>query len=248
MQNARSSVASRWVSSALAILMAGGCSGRAMRVPRMPPAPHADGSTTLFSEAFDLLDPAQWREVVVKGQTHYSIDARNAGTFLKAHATGGASILLHPVSFDPNEQPWLSWRWQVERFVDGENLYRKEGSDASARVYVYFETRGLPWQKRNIDYVWSRALPVGTILNSAFSKASKIVVVDSGTESPGAWRSVSRNIKEDYQRCFGKAASPRIIAIGLMADADNTRSEALAYFDDVAISRSPPAQTRAETP
>ena len=137
--------------------------------------------------------------------------------------------------------PWISWRWRVDQFVEGENLRRKNGSDASARVYVYFETSGLPWQKRNIDYVWSRTLPTDTILTSAFSPTSKIVVVESGTEHQGTWRSARRNLEEDYRRCFNTADLPAVTAIGLMTDADNTHAEALAYFDDIAISRTPPA-------
>ncbi|MDP3703841.1 MAG: DUF3047 domain-containing protein, partial [Candidatus Omnitrophota bacterium] len=126
---------------------------------------------------------------------------------------------------------------RVDQLPTGEALERKDGSDAAARVYVYFETTGLPWQKRNIDYVWSATLPVGTILDSAFSSASKIIVVESGTGSVGQWRRVQRNLRADYARCFGEDP-PDVVAIGVMTDADNTRGEALAYYDDLRISKS----------
>jgi hypothetical protein len=118
-------------------------------------------------------------------------------------------------------------------------LGRKDGSDASARVYVYFETPGLPWQKRSLDYVWSTALPAGTILESAYSKTSKIIVVDTGTDSRGQWRGAVRNIEDDYRRCFGENP-PAVVSIGVMVDTDNTRSDALAYFDDIRVSREHP--------
>ena len=235
--------------AALAMLASlAGCGGKSLTVQIIPPlvrpshvspaAPPA--AAILFHETFDRLDPSQWREVEVNGKTHFAIHTLERGKVLKAHSRPGASILLHSFRFDPDTFEWLSWAWRVDRFVEKEDLRRKDGSDAPARVYVYFKTAGLPWQKRNIDYVWSRTLPVGTILDSAYSGASKIVVVDSGVEHQGEWRAVSRNIEDDYRMCFGDADPPDVLAIGLMADADNTRSEALAYFDDVAVSREPP--------
>ncbi len=193
----------------------------------------------LFMEPFDQLDTRRWREVEVRGRTHYAIDELNGFRVLKAASHAGASILLCPFRFNPDTYEWLSWRWRVDRLIEREDLTRKEGSDAAARVYVYFETPGLPWQKRNLDYVWSAHLPVGTIINSAFSSQSKIIVVDSGPERLGTWQTVHRNIEEDYKRCFGQDP-PDVVAIGLMTDADNTHSEAVAYFDDLMITRKMP--------
>ena len=233
---------------ALAVMLAvGGCAEHSMRVQLIPPLlspaqpaqTHTPQTDTLLREPFDRLDLSQWREVEVRGRTQYSLETSEAGGILTAHSVGGASILLRAVRFRQDAYPWISWRWRVDRFVDGENLRRKEGSDAAARVYVYFDTPGLAWQKRNIDYVWSQTLPVGTVLKSAFSGASRILVVDSGTERPGEWRTVSRNIKDDYRRCFGGSSAPAVAVIGLMTDADNTHSEALASFDDLTISRTP---------
>jgi hypothetical protein len=205
----------------------------------------ADARQVLFHEPFQQIDPVRWREIALKGRTIYSIDTVDGSASLKAQSQAGASILVHPVEFDIREYPWLSWRWRVERLVDGENLRRKRGSDASARVYVYFNTKGFPWQKRNLDYVWSRTLPVGTELSSAYTNQSKIIVVESGSERAGQWLSVSRNLLDDYRRLFGEEP-PRAAAIGLMVDTDNTRSEALARFDDVLISRQPPATASSE--
>lgn len=224
-----------WV---ICCVLASGCARQAVTLPLVsqllaPPKP-----LTLFAEPFHQLDPAHWREVEVKGQTHYTIEELGGSRSLKAHSRAGASILLKPFRFDPDTYEWLSWRWRVDRLVEGEDLTRKDGSDCAARVYVYFDTEGLPWQKRSLDYVWSASLPVETILSSAFSKHSKIIVVESGPEHLGQWRQASRNIEEDYERCFGDDP-PEVVAIGLMTDTDNTRSEAVAYFDDVTVSRKP---------
>ncbi|MBI3324941.1 MAG: DUF3047 domain-containing protein [Candidatus Omnitrophica bacterium] len=196
------------------------------------------GVDVLFQEPFQRLDPGQWREVEVRGRTRYSVEESEGS--LKADSRAAASVLLHAVEFDVHDYPWLSWRWRVDQLVEKEDLRRKRGSDASARVYVYFNnTGGLPWQKRSLDYVWSGSLPVGTQLRSAYTNQSKIVVMDSGTEHLGQWRRVSRNLLEDYRRLFGEEP-PKAAAVGLMVDTDNTRSQASARFDDVMISRQRP--------
>ena len=170
------------------------------------------------------------------GHTSYQTATVEDRRCLKAESHAGASMLLHPLRFDPGTYEWLSWHWRVEHPVTREALERKEGSDAAARVYVYFETKGLPWEKRNIDYVWSVSLPVGTILSSAFSPSSKIIVVESGSASLGQWRMVERNLAADYKRCFGDDP-PDVIAIGVMTDTDNTAGEALAYYDDLRVTK-----------
>ncbi len=196
-------------------------------------------SSSLFVEPFDQLDPQVWRQVEVKGETLYTIVDIDGQHSLKADSRDQASIMLRPTKFDPKIYPILSWRWRVDKLVDKEDLRTKDGSDAAARVYVYFDTGSLPWKKRSIDYVWSKSLPVGTVLSSAFSKFSKIIVVESGAEHLGQWRTESRNIVEDYRRCYDQKV-PRVVAIGLMTDADNTHSEAVAYYDDVTVSRDKP--------
>ncbi|MBI4354046.1 MAG: DUF3047 domain-containing protein, partial [Candidatus Omnitrophica bacterium] len=40
---------------------------------------------------------------------------------------------------------------------------------------------------------------------------------------------------------------PMIVAIGLMTDTDSTQTEALAYYDDLAITHDVPASQLAET-
>ena len=201
-------------------------------------SPREPEPATVFQEPFDRLDPARWREVAIKGATRYQIEPLDGAGSLQASSQSGASILITSLRVDPRTHPWLTWRWRVERFVEGEDLRRKEGSDASARVYAYFDTPGLPWQKRNIDYVWSATLPVGTILQSPYSKHSKILVVESGRDHPGTWRTVERNLLEDYRHCFG-ADPPMMVALGVMTDTDSTRTDALAYYDDLALAREP---------
>ena len=219
--------------------LACGCSAGRVAVPLVSPRLASRPAPIFWSEPFDTLDSSWWREIDVRRRrTHYRITEVNGRRCLHARSHQGASILISGVRFNPGTYAWLSWDWRVDRLVEGEALDRKEGSDAAARVYVYFDTHGMPWQKRSLDYVWSASRPVGTILSSAFSPESKIIVAASGRTFLGRWRHVSRNLKDDYASGFG-GPMPPVIAIGLMTDTDNTGGEAEAYFDDLAVSRDP---------
>lgn len=195
-------------------------------------------TAVLWSEDFDTLDVKRWREVELRRQTRYEIVEHDGQRCLRAQSRDGASILLAAVKFNPERYPWISWRWRIEQPVAQEALDRKDGSDTAARVYVYFDSRGLPWQKRNIDYVWSVRQPVDTILTSAFASTSKIVVADSGMATVGKWRVIERNLSDDYRRIFGEPA-PRVVAIGLMTDTDTMGGEAMAYYDALRIGHEP---------
>ena len=192
----------------------------------------------MWAEPFHELNRRRWREVELRHRTRYDVVTLDGRRCLRAQSHASASILLSAVHVNPETSPWLSWEWRVDRLVEGEALERKDRSDAAARVYVYFETKGLPWQKRSVDYVWSASLPIGTILNSPYTSTSKMLVVESGSAALGQWRGIQRHLKEDYERCFG-APSPPVVAIGLMSDTDNTAGEALAYFRELRISRAP---------
>ena len=211
----------------------------------MPPLLPQARPAVFWAEPFDSINPERWREVEVKRHARYEEAVLDGRACLRATSQNSASILLSSIRFNPEVYKWFSWEWRVDQLVANEALDRKSGSDAAARVYVYFQSPGLAWQKRNLDYVWSTSLPVGTILDSAFSPQSKIIVVESGTSALDHWRKVERNLEEDYERCFSQRL-PDVIAIGIMSDTDNTGGEALAYFDDFRVSRLPLLRRQAE--
>ena len=236
----------RIIATATVLAVAGCAKAPAAVITRVPhdliTLPVDVAAPAFFRETFDgPLEEQQWREVEVNGRGEYTVQRSSDGNrWLQALSQSTASILLCPVTFHPDAYEWLSWRWKVDRPVPAENLYTKQGSDAAARVYVYFETKSrLPWAKRNLDYVWSAHLPVGTVLSSPYAASSKIIVVNSGNEHLGQWRTVVRNLEDDYHRCFD-GPLPRVVGIGLMTDSDNTNSESAAAFDDVIISHQVP--------
>jgi hypothetical protein len=113
-----------------------------------------------------------------------------------------------------------------------------EGSDAPARVYVAFSFGFGNWATRLINYVWASSMKPGTQVPSVFSPSSRILVLEGGSEKTGVWVSEERNVFEDYRRLYGEEPG-EVVGIALMTDSDNTRSEAIADYDDIAVSRTP---------
>lgn len=156
-------------------------------------------------------------------------------------------MLLSHVQYDPDKFEWLTWEWRVDRF--GEPAGEGAAADAPARVSVFFDTTGLPWDQRRLDYVWSAQERIGTTRADPENRHVRTIVADGGLERLGRWQRVGRNLEDDYEDAFQDHPG-RVVAIGFMTDADDSRSEALAYLDNLVVSRRalPPMAHAADDP
>ena len=79
-----------------------------------------------------------------------------------------------------------------------------------------------------------------------------MISVESGPEKAGQWVMETRDVVADYKRCFGKKP-PRVGAIAIMTDTDQTQSAATAWYGPIrildklpALQGGPPGETRAK--
>ncbi len=63
-----------------------------------------------------------------------------------------------------------------------------------------------------------------------------MVVVDSGEEHIGKWRTHQRNIYDDYIEIYGEAPPP-VGGLAIMTDSDDTGESAVAYFGNICFLR-----------
>jgi DUF3047 family protein len=159
----------------------------------------------------------------------------------------------HPLDLDPKVHRVLSWRWKVDHVLAKSDPRRKQGDDYAARVYVayrYDPAAASRWERSRfgayrllygryppgvaLNYVWESRLPVGTVLDNAYTARAKIVVARSGSAEAGRWVTETRDIYEDFRRIVG-GEPPRIVGIALMTDTDDTGERAVAYFDALTI-------------
>jgi hypothetical protein len=200
--------------------------------------------------------PAGWEPLTfprVPRHTRYTVVREDQKWVLRAESDAAASGLYRPLDLDPKVYRVLSWRWKVAGVLAKSDPRRREGDDYAARVYVAFQydpaTAGI-WERSRfgayrllygryppgvvLNYVWESRLPVGTVLDNAYTARARIVVVRSGAADAGRWVTETRDIHEDYRRIVG-GEPPRIVGIALMTDTDDTGERAVAHYDAITI-------------
>jgi hypothetical protein len=178
---------------------------------------------------------ADWSEKSFKGHTVYSHAQDGNKTVLQAVAIGSASALYKKIAVNPIELPIIKWSWKIRHTLPAENPYRKDVDDFAGRVVVIFPGMFF-WQYRAVVYVWADKLPIGTVLPSAFGNNIALIVIESGNQHAGVWRQEQRNYVEDY-RAFFHTSPPNTMAVAVMTDADNTKAESIAWYDELLLTR-----------
>ena len=198
--------------------------------------------------------PPEWKPLTfekITSHTHYSLVKDGDTLVIKAVSNASASGLIRKIRINPEKYPVIRWRWKASNILKKGDVTKKGGDDCAARVYVTFEydpERAGVFEKAmyqlgrliygehppiaTINYIWANKAPVGTIVQSPFTKLDKMIVVESGEESLNNWVIEERNIFDDYVMAFGEKP-PMISGIAIMTDSDNTRESAIAFYGDI---------------
>ncbi|HXV22300.1 MAG TPA: DUF3047 domain-containing protein [Desulfuromonadales bacterium] len=191
--------------------------------------------SVLIDDFEDNLRP-EWEVKEFKGRTVYLVAHDNDGSHvLKAESRDAASGLIFKMEYSLRDYPFLAWRWKVANILDKGDETKKEGDDYPARVYVVFPHWFFP-KTKSINYIWANKLPRGKHVPNPFTGNAVMVAVQSGRKNVGRWISERRNVYEDYRLLFGEEP-PRVGAIAIMTDTDNTGGSATAWYDDIRIER-----------
>lgn len=199
-------------------------------------------STALSSESelqigrFSLGDLAGWKEQTIFGSkrtTNYSFVQDNGKSVLQGKSVNAASGLLYKTVIDPKTHPIISWSWKIDHTVKKGNERIKDGHDFAARLYVVFK-RGFFSKNRVVEYVWGNVMRKGETIRNPYSKNMVMIAVDAGDELAGKWIFHKRNYVEDYRNAFGEEP-PKVGAIAIMTDSDNTHESATGYYGDISV-------------
>jgi hypothetical protein len=190
--------------------------------------------------------------------TEYMVVREGGEGFVKAVSARSASAIYREVGADPKEFPYLAWRWKVDGTLKNEAEGKKEGDDFPARVYVTFEGDpaaasyidrlkrrlfgaflGKKLPGNAINYVWAGKLGKNTSFRSPYTDCVAVVAIESGDSAAGQWVAEERNVYEDYRNFF-KSDPPKVLAVVIMTDTDNTGSSATAYYADIVFRRDSP--------
>jgi len=249
-----------WRSRGLApiVLVIAGCALLAERPPDDAVAlPYVKSFASGKADAARAPDWQVWRFSRFKKPTRYELVRDSGQLVVKATADGSASGLRHLVKLDPAVYPLLSWRWKVNELIASADNTRKETEDSPVRVLVTFngDIEKLPLADRllfddvyvltgrrmpyaTLVYIWENRLREGTVIPNAHTSRIKMIVAESGRKNLGRWRTVTRNVVEDFKRAFGEEPGT-ITSIGIMTDTDNTGTKTEAFYGDIQFRRAP---------
>ena len=202
--------------------------------------------------------PVGWKPLTFKKiekHTFYSVVKDDGTAVVKAVSEASASGLIREIRIDPKEYPVVRWRWKMSNILKKGNVYRKDGDDYPARLYITFEydPRKLSFSERlkyqaaklfygeypplaAINYIWESHAPIGTMVPNPFTDRVMMIVVESGVDRLNQWVNEERNVYEDYKRAFGEEP-PHVSGLAVMTDTDNTGESATAYYGDILFIR-----------
>jgi hypothetical protein len=172
--------------------------------------------------------PRGWRVPRDDGYGVYRVVEEGGARFLRAVSRGVGTQALLEKRWDLGEYPVLAWRWRPRVFPDGGDERSSRTNDSALGVYVGWPRT--PMAVRAVKYVWSRVAPAG-LTAVASAGFTRMLVLRSGPGEPGRWVEERVNVVADFKRFFG-AEPGRPRGIGVLTDADDTRSVAEGDYDD----------------
>ena len=198
--------------------------------------------------------PPGWKSVKItdyKRPTQYRLVESGGQTVLMANADAAATGLAQYLSIDLALWPIVEWRWKISRLIETADNTVASKEDSPVRLVFEFDGdksklslterasmkmaetisgREAPYAQ--LMYIWSKNLPVGTIIPNPRTKRVQMVVASSGAAGVGSWQHLTRNLREDFRRAFGEEPGP-ITAYGVLTDTDNTGESVEAWYGDI---------------
>lgn len=193
--------------------------------------------------------PLGWELREFTGHAEVELVRHERALALRLRSARTSFALYRDLVVSLDEFPTLAWSWKVVQLPAGGDVRERTRDDQAAQVYVVFPRWPSPRTRSDvIGYVWDTTAPVGTTVTSAKAPNVRIIVVESGGAHLGAWRRQQRNVAEDYEALF-RRPPPRVGAIAVMIDANDTGSAAEAFVGELAFVRgSAPERTKTPTP
>jgi len=193
--------------------------------------------------AFIVLNPLGWQpghlpdgwQVKVNHGAPKIATVREGNTnYLDLKSRDSSFGLEREVDVDPNQEPYLTWKWNVKQLPAGGDFRRAKSDDQAAQVLVAFA------DKRVLTYIWDTTAPAGIMESASSIPLVHItaVVCRSGAADLNRWLTESRNLAGDYQKAYGRPA-PRVKGIRLQINTQHTGSSAESCFSEVAFRSTP---------
>ncbi len=236
------------------LLMASAAWAQTQPPPQLPPLVVGNGLGAGWQVA-NL--PAQKPPV-----TRYSAEMVGGRAALRLDAQASYGNLLYALPAAPRlvAPARLQWAWRVEQPNPGTDLRGKPGDDVAAKVCISFDLplAKVPFEESlllrlarsrtgqnlpaaTLCWVWGGPEAAGSVIDNAFSRRVRYVVLRTAADASNTWFEETRDIAADFRRAFGdewpakNTDLPPISAVLVGADADNTGGHSVAHLADLRL-------------
>ena len=168
-------------------------------------------------------------------KTKYTLGNNDNGKYIKAEANNSASGLGKELKINLIKTPFLNITWKVEKDLNGIVEESKKGHDYAARVFVVKKTGATPLSNRAMNYVFSSNNDINTYHPSPFTKKSIDYVLSTTKEDLNEWVTVKVNVRDHFKK-FHDLDLDDINGIAIMSDTDNSKLNAIAYYQNIYFS------------
>ena len=176
-----------------------------------------------------------WREKDEKKEKPYTVQKMGDKHVLAAADTGNSVILLKYSHWNPRQFPIMTWCWRADALPPNGDEHFDQTNDSAAGIYVIFSRKWIKLLKQ-IKYVWSTTVPVGKVGRRDRFMRPYFFVAESGDENLGNWVFEQVDLVADHKRVMeGDLPAKRTIGIGILSDANSTKSLAKAYYADLRV-------------
>lgn len=191
-----------------------------------------------------------WEPFVLPGKTFVpfevaEVDGRPA---LQVQAQASVSILRQRFDVPLQHLGAMKFSWRVDGLPLDARLSETDREDAPVRILLAFDGDKSRWSARQhrlsemsrlltgeplpyatLMYVWSPHDAADTVVVNPRSDRVRKLVVETGDARVGQWVDYRRDVRADFIRVFGEEPGP-LLAVALMTDTDNTRSQLTAWY------------------
>jgi hypothetical protein len=178
--------------------------------------------------------PDGWQVKVNRGTPKILTVKEGNRNYLDLKSSDSSYGVEREVDVDPQEAPYLTWKWNVKQLPAGGDFRHSKSDDQAAQVLVAFA------DKRILSYIWDTTAPAGTMESASSIPLVHIyaVVCRSGAADLNRWLTENRNLAGDYLKAYGRPA-PRVKGIRLQINTQHTGTSAESCFSEVSFRSAP---------
>ncbi len=207
--------------------------------------------------ASNAAQPQLWRHFRLpnKAATDYTYARLDGRDVVAVTSNSSASLLRRKVRVEPQDLDQIRFSWKVPELIALADLGNRDTADSPVRIVLAFEgdrsrfsvknallselahvMTGEPMPYATLMYVWCNTRAPGTVIPSSRTDRIRKIVVESGAGNLNQWLNYERNIRADFEKAFGEPPGA-LVAIGIMTDTDNTRSNARAWYGRIDLAQ-----------